>query len=62
MILMKEVNCSTEIQIEILINFLKKTGTLILFPANTYHAVKKITKGTRFSLATWFFNKHKTLI
>ena len=42
--------------------FLKKTGTLILFPANTYHAVKKITKGTRFSLATWFFNKHKTLI
>tara|TARA_B100000212_G_scaffold24782_1_gene16394 strand:- start:1235 stop:1777 length:543 start_codon:yes stop_codon:yes gene_type:complete len=42
--------------------FIKKAGTLILFPANTYHAVKKITKGTRFSLATWFFSKHKTLI
>ena len=42
--------------------FGKKTGTLYLFPAKTFHAVKKITKGTRYSLATWFYSNNKTVI
>tara|TARA_B100000497_G_C7498410_1_gene304507 strand:+ start:181 stop:723 length:543 start_codon:yes stop_codon:yes gene_type:complete len=42
--------------------FITKTGTLYLFPAKIFHAVQKITEGTRYSLATWFFNKNKTAI
>jgi PKHD-type hydroxylase len=32
---------------------LKKRGTVIVFPSYTWHRVKPITKGTRYSLVVW---------
>tara|TARA_R100001440_G_scaffold14551_1_gene24623 strand:+ start:2672 stop:3295 length:624 start_codon:yes stop_codon:yes gene_type:complete len=32
-------------------------GTVILFPSDNWHQVKKVTKGTRYSLVTWFRGK-----
>ena len=29
-------------------------GTIIVFPSHMWHQVKKVTKGTRYSLVTWF--------
>lgn len=32
-------------------------GTVIVFPSDNWHQVKKVTKGTRYSLVTWFRGK-----
>ncbi len=32
-------------------------GTIIVFPSHMWHQVKKVTKGTRYSLVTWFRGK-----
>ena len=33
---------------------LSKRGTIIVFPSYMQHRVKPVTKGTRYSLVTWF--------
>ncbi len=33
---------------------IRDRGTVVLFPSFTYHAALPVTKGTRYSLASWF--------
>jgi PKHD-type hydroxylase len=33
---------------------MKKKGSLIVFPSYIWHKVKPVTKGTRYSLVTWY--------
>jgi PKHD-type hydroxylase len=35
----------------------KAQGTVIVFPSHLWHQVKKVTKGTRYSLVTWYRGK-----
>lgn len=42
--------------------FSKDKGSLVLFPASLSHKVSKITKGIRYSIVTWIYNKPNILI
>ena len=42
--------------------FSKEKGSLVLFPASLSHKVSKITKGVRYSIVTWIYNKPNILI
>ena len=42
--------------------FLKDTGSLVIFPASLSHKVTKVTKGIRYSIVTWIYNKPNILI
>ena len=33
---------------------LRAKGTVVCFPSHVYHRVTQVTKGTRYSLVTWF--------